>query len=172
MKNFFFFTDAETDGLYGNFLSVAALVTDKNGNEIERFYGAVKTDMEDLQSTWVKENVYPHLENADVFFNIETDLLETFWSFWIKYEGTAECVAYVPYPVESRLFSMCVMQNIHERQFLAPFPIYDLATLLESKGYNFDCDMKDLSNLSLSCHDAMDDVLMMAKVWLELFKTE
>ncbi len=172
MKNHFFFTDAETDGLYGRFLSVAALVTDKNGREIERFYGAVKTDIEDVQSEWVRKNVYPYLKNASVIFDDEYALSEAFWSFWMKYRETADCVAYVPYPVESRLFSLCVLQNIDERQFLGPFPMYDLATLLESKGNNFDCDMKAMSGLELCCHDAMDDVLMMAEVWHKLFITE
>jgi hypothetical protein len=33
----YFFVDAETDGLYGSFLSVAVLITDNTGKELEHF---------------------------------------------------------------------------------------------------------------------------------------
>ena len=52
---------------------------------------------------------------------------------------------------------------------LAPFPLYDLATLLESKGYHFDSNTKELSGLNLESHDAMNDVKMMAEVWSKSF---
>ena len=169
MKNQFFFVDAECDGLYGRFLSIAALVTDKNGNETDRFYAAVRTKPEDITSEWVKENVYPYLGNASVVCDSEKEMLGAFWSFWMKHRETADCVSYVPYPVECRLFASCVAENSAERQFLAPFPLYDLATLLESKDIYFNSDMQELSGLDLCSHDAMADVRMMAEVWIKLF---
>ena len=166
MKKQLFFVDAECDGLYGRFLSIAALVTDEDGNEIDRFYSSVRTKVEEIASDWVKENVYPYLKKASVFYDSENDMLEKFWSFWLEYREVADCVAYVPYPVENRLFIACVAEKVEERQFLAPFPLYDLATLLESKGIFYDCDM---SEMDLCSHDAMNDVRMMAKVWRKLF---
>lgn len=38
MKKELFFVDAEMDGLYGTFLSIAVIVTDYEGNELERHY--------------------------------------------------------------------------------------------------------------------------------------
>lgn len=169
MKKHLFFVDAECDGLYGRFLSIAVLVTDENGNEIDRFYSSVRTNAEEIESDWVKENVYPYLKNASVFYDSEKDMIKAFWAFWLDYREVADCVAYVPYPVESRLFAACVAENVEERQFLAPFPLYDLATLLESKGIYFDSDMQSLSELVMCSHDAMNDVIMMAKVWRKLF---
>lgn len=169
MKEQLFFVDAECDGLYGKFLSVAALVADRNGNEVDSFYGAVRVAAEDINSEWVKENVFSCLSNAELFFDDEGSMLEAFWSFWLRYRECADCVAYVPYPVESRLFIACVKENHAERQLLAPFPLYDLATLLESKGYHFESNMKELSGLNLESHDAMNDVKMMAEVWRKLF---
>lgn len=170
MKNQFFFVDAETDGLYGSFLSVAALVTDAAGAQLDSFYGAVRVKYDDISSEWVKENVFPYLSNAHEFFDDEKSLLEAFWAFWMKHRETSECVAYVQYPVECRLFSTCVMHNLSEREFLAPFPIYDLSTLLTVYGFGFDCDMQALSEMNISSHDAMNDVKMMAKVWHKLQK--
>ena len=168
MKNQLFFVDAETDGLYGKFLSVAALVTDVTGVQIDSFYAAVNVEYEDIASAWVKENVFESLCNAYKFFDDEKSLLEDFWAFWMKHREKSECVAYVQYPVESRLFSTCVMQNISEREFLAPFPLYDLSTLLVASGYDFDCDMQSLSGLDIVIHDAMNDVKMMSEVWRKL----
>ncbi|MBO5934258.1 MAG: hypothetical protein J6Q94_02080 [Clostridia bacterium] len=52
---------------------------------------------------------------------------------------------------------------------LAPFPLYDLATLLESKDIYFNSNMQELSGLDLCSHDAITDVRMMAEVWIKLF---
>ena len=163
-----FFVDAETDGLYGRFLSVAAMVTDENGTEVDRFYGAIRVTREELTSQWVRENVFPSLSRAETVYENGEALLDAFWQFWMQYRDRAACVAYVPCPVEARLFQTCVLKNLPEREFLAPFPLYDLATLLRSKGIPFDRDLPTLSGLSLTSHDAMDDVRMIASAWKKL----
>ena len=163
-----FFVDAESDGLYGAFLSVAAMVTDENGAELERFYASLNILPEQIASEWVKEHVYPDLKNAEMFFDTEAEMLEAFWLFWMKYREEAMCIAYVQYPVEARLVSRCVMKNEAERAFLGPFPLYDLSTLLLAKGFSFDVDMQAFSGLNLPSHDAMNDVRMMAAVWQKL----
>ena len=160
----YFFVDAETDGLYGKFLSVAALAIDENGTETE-FYASVSVTESEIETEWVKENVYPYLSQSYVKYKTEYELLEAFWSFWNEHKSGAECVSYVPYPVEARLFNTCVMHNVSERTFEGPFPLHDLSTLLVAKGYNTDVDMSELSGLHLESHDAMNDVRMLAAVW-------
>lgn len=163
-----FFIDAESDGLYGTFLSVAVMVTDENEKEIDRFYASVHISPDQIVSEWVRENVYPDLKNAEIHFETENEMLEAFWSFWLKYREDSMCISYVQYPVECRLFERCVMMNEKERTFLGPFPIYDLSTLLAVRGLGFDVDMEALSGLQLKAHDAMNDVRMMAAVWKKL----
>ena len=163
-----FFVDAESDGLYGAFLSVAAMVTDDAGAELDCFYASVNISCEQIHSEWVKENVYPDLKNAEAFFDTEAELLDAFWSFWMKHREDSACIAYVQYPVECRLFTRCVMKNEMERAFLGPFPLYDLSTLLAARGFPFNPDMQALSGLNLRAHDAMNDVRMMAAVWNRL----
>ena len=164
-----FFVDAESDGLYGAFLSVAVMVTDENGEELDRFYASVNISSDQIVSEWVRENVYPDLKNAEIYFDGEEEMLEAFWSFWMKYREDSMCISYVQYPVECRLFTRCVMMNEKERAFQGPFPLYDLSTLLASKGFPFDVDMAALSGMQLKAHDAMNDVRMMAAVWQRLF---
>lgn len=164
-----FFVDAETDGLYGRFLSVAVLVVDEKGVELDCFYAAVCVKEEDITTPWVRDKVYPFLKNADVFYENESDLLESFWSFWLEHRENSVCIAYVEYPVETRLFSTCVMHNLEERAFLGPFPLYDLSTLLVARGYDFNADLTTISDLDLVSHDALNDVKMMADVWQKLY---
>lgn len=160
-----FFVDAETNGLYGEFLSVAALVTDPAGQEVERFYGAVLPRQDKIHSKWVQEHVYPYLQNAETRYADEDALLEAFWKFWLKHRDNCICITDVGYPVESRLFTTCVKRNLIEREWLAPFPMLDLSTLLLANGIDPLVDRKKLSGLSLTMHDAMNDVRMMAKLW-------
>ena len=165
-----FFVDAETDGLYGDFLSVAVLVTDDCGEETDRFYAAVEAP--EVRSAWVRENVLPSLTNAEELVPNEQALLERFWRFWLKHREQAVCIADVACPVEARLFAKCVEAELPQREFLGPFPIYDLATLLAARGIDFDTDRRRLSGLDLRQHDAMDDVRMMAAIWNLLQATE
>ena len=166
----YFFIDAETDGLYGKFISVAVLVTDECGRELESFYGAIDVLPEEISSDWVKENVLPHLENAKSVYKTEYDLLEAVWTFWMKYRETSFAVSDVMHPVESRLFTECVRHNLKEREFLSPFPLLDLSTLLISRDIHWDADRQELSGLELISHDAMNDVKLTAVIWHKYIK--
>ena len=169
IKKHIFFVDAETDGLYGPFLSVAAIVTDGSAIK-DRFYAALEVKIDQIESSWVRENVFAHLKNAELYFKSENEMLEAFWDFWIKHRSTAEAIAYVPFPVESRLFERCVRLDVHNREFFGPFPLYDLASVIVSRGFDSDIDMPTFSGLNLPPHDAMNDVLMEAAVWKIIFK--
>ena len=160
-----FIVDAETDGLYGTFLSIAVLVTDENGTEQDHFYGALRISADNLNSKWVKENVYPSLGNAERMYDTEQELLNAFWDCWMKYREKCICIADVPYPVEARLFMRCVMNNLTEREFLGPYPLFDLSSVLAAVGIDPDADRKELACLNLVRHDAMDDVRMTEAIW-------
>lgn len=162
-----FFLDAETDGLYGIFLSVAALVTDEYGKELDRFYCALEPEKANIRSQWVKENVLPHLSEADQLFESETELLEAFWVFWLKYREGVICVSDVSYPVEARLFSTCVMRDLHTREFQGPYPLFDLSTLLLARGIDPDAARPQLARMNIEAHNAMNDVTILSSIWRE-----
>lgn len=166
LKSKTFFVDCETDGLYGKFLSIAAVVADNSGSIEDEFYMAIKCEIDDIENNWVKENVYDSLKSAYQEAEDEDDLLEAFWRFWLKYRENTICVAFVQYPVEARLFSSCINKDFTTRALLGPYPLYDLSTLLYSVGIDTkSVDMNSLSGLDLISHDAMNDVKMMAAVW-------
>ena len=167
-KRYYFFLDAETDGLFGRFLSAAVLVTDNEGCEIEHLYSALPVTADDVTSEWVRENVIPHIGMAEKIVDSEYELLEEVWTLWMKYRDTAYCVADVGFPVEARLLSECVQHDLSAREFLAPFPLLDLSTLLQARGIPWDASRQDLSGLKLVSHDPLNDVRLTAACWFRL----
>lgn len=170
MRDKYVFLDAETDGLYGKFLTVALVVVSEDGQEIEKaYYGICKENMI-IKDSWVKENVLPILGTYENCLD-EDELLEKTWDFWMKYSESAYAIADVPYPVEARLLESCVRKNVEERKFKAPFPLLDLSSMLYAKGHdplverNKIIDETDLINLR---HNALYDVELSIRIWKKL----
>lgn len=164
-----FFVDAETDGLYGDFLSIAALVFDENGKEIDIFYKAAQdTCCKKNHLDWVKKNVLPYLENCD-WVSSEEKLIDLFWKFWFKYKDNSLCIADVPYPVEFRLFQKCVEKNVVERSMDAPYPLLDISSMLYAKGLDPNIERKQLIKEEDGIvHNALLDARRSMSVWRRL----
>ena len=143
MQTKFLFIDAETDGLYGSFLTVGLVVTDDAGNMIEKAYYGIKKENMMISDGWTRENVFPVLGDYEACED-EAELLEKVWAFWMKYREDAYAAADVMYPVESRLFMKCVMNN---------------AELLDE-------DEKRM--MANKTHNALNDAEMTAAIWFKL----
>ena len=164
-----FFVDAETNGLYGSFLSIASIVLDDDGNEKDCFYGTIKEPEKQISSEWVKNNVLPFLDipvrSLNDYYENEHDMIESFYSFYQKFPDSI-VIADVPYPVESRLFIKAVNNNITDREFKAPFPLMDLSSILYAKGYHPLIERRSLVDCDdLTLHNALDDVRMTIRIW-------
>ena len=78
------------------------------------------------------------------------------------------------YPVESRLFMKCVMNNESERKYLGPFPMLDLSSLLMAAGYDPLIDRAELLDedekqmMANKTHIALNDAEMTAAIWFKL----
>lgn len=171
MRKKLVFVDAETDGLYGTFLTVGMKVTDEKGYEIDRAYYGIKRENMHVTQAWVQENVIPILGEYEPCES-EEELLEKAWGFWMKHREDAYAVADVPYPVEFRLFEKCVEKNPQERAFLAPFPLLDLASVLWANGIDPLADRIDLleEDTQTKQHNAYADVEMSAKILQKIWK--
>ncbi len=166
------FVDAETDGLYGTFLSVAAIFLDENGNEKDAFYGLLRNPEKHVSSEWVKENVVPYLFDSvrsdNDYYENEYDLVESFYAFYQRYSD-ADIIADVPHPVESRLFSLAVSHDHKEREFKAPYPLMDLSSMLYARGYSPLVERRTFVDCSdLKLHNSFDDVRMSIRIWKRL----
>ena len=163
MNHFIF--DAETDGLYGSTLSICAKVYSENLKEVmDCFYGAVHCIADEITEPWVRENVFPYLQNAGSMYRSESELLEAFWQFWLSHRQDCWCIADVPIPVESNVFRKCVEMNREERCFLAPFPLMDLSSMLYCKGMDPQEERQKLAEMEIPLHDPENDVLLCAEI--------
>ena len=168
-KDKLFFVDAECDGLYGKFITVAGMIIDREGKEIDRFYYGIQKENLHVESEWVRDNVLPKLGNYTGFPN-ERELLEAFWEKWIMYQKDAYAIGDVIYPVECRLFQKCVEINEAERSFLAPYPLLDLASVLYAQKIDPLSERTKLSGCMQNAmqHNALFDIEMMAEIWKRL----
>ena len=161
------FLDAETDGLYGDFLSAALAATDEAGNILEKaYYGLSPRLLEGVKTPWVRENVLPVM---GVYTPVDSreELLEAVWSFWMKYRETGYLIGDVVYPVEVRLLQACVEVSPEERMFLAPFPLLDISSMLYAVGQDPDADRYALLGEPVSGmqHNPLQDVETTIRLW-------
>ena len=167
MNNKWFVLDAETDGIYGKVLSVAAKVINSFKEE-DYFYASLNIEKEDLSSEWVEDNVYDTLKNAEIMYDTEEELLEAFWAFYLKYHGDYEVLTDVPYPVETGVFGKCIAKDRENREKYSPSPIYDLESMLVSNGYDKLAARNEIVKTDLKAHDAMNDVDITIKILEEV----
>ncbi|OUP50171.1 hypothetical protein [Lachnoclostridium sp. An181] len=172
-REYYVFVDAETDGLYGRFLTVAMLILNREMKEIERRYLGVKKENLIVTDKWTKAHVLPVIGGYEEVED-EKQLLEKTWNIWMKYAEHAYAVADVCYPVECRLFQKCVELNRVERMFHAPYPLVDLSSLLLAKGIDPLKNRKELvHNIGEEqTHNAMYDVELMVMIWKKIFAKE
>lgn len=152
------FIDAETNGLYGAFLSVAALVTDHRGQTIAAYHKKAAF-AEDGCSDWVREHVLPQLRQVP---EAPGDLLEDFFSFYRTYGKEAMVIADTPFPVEARLFAELARRHGME---WGPYPLLDLASMLHARGLDPLQDRREMAASQLPQHNALNDCIYAKEIY-------
>lgn len=169
MKKNLFFVDAETDGVYGTFLSIAVIVIDYEGNELDRHYWGINQKNLVVHSEWVRRNVIPIMGEYEVCQD-EDEILDKFWKVWEKHRQDAYAIADVCYPVESALFQKCVLKDEKKRGMEAPFPLLDLSSILLAKGIDPLIDrMKLVETKGKQMHNALTDVEISISIWRKIW---
>lgn len=164
------FVDAETDGIYGSFISIAVIVVNSGYQELERHYWGICKDNLKVKTPWVRDNVIPVMGQYEPCQNEEELLLE-FWSVWEKYCENAYGIADVCFPVEARLFEKCVQCDLEKRQQKGPYPLIDLSSVLLTKGIDPLIDRKSLVREDkMEQHNALNDVEMTIAIWKEIME--
>jgi hypothetical protein len=127
-KNILLF-DVESTSLHGTGFAVGAIVVNRDGTEIDCFELLSKEGAEKANE-WVKQNVIPNLSDMPT---CETDreLRDTFFNFYLKHKETAEVWSDVCFPVETNFLHSIVNDAPTEREWLMPYPLYDVSTLVD-----------------------------------------
>lgn len=168
------FIDAETDGLYGSFISIAAKVLDKKSGKVEdSLYIGIAKDVLQVKDAWTKEHVLPYLGEYKEF-KAQEELLEFFWAFYVQKREDTEVIGDVIYPIENRLFASCVEMDVANRIFMGPFPLLDLSSMLYAKGIDPMVEREKLIEHTIegNKHNAMYDIELSIEIWKKYIKGE
>ena len=131
-----FSLDAETNGLWGQAFSIAAIVIE-NGDETARFIA--RCPIEEPVNSWVAENVLPQMETIPETHDNYISMLSAFMQFYIEHKTDADVIVHMGLPVEARLFL-----DAHAAKIIgdwdAPYPLIDISAYPEVgdsvDGYN------------------------------------
>lgn len=134
-KTFFIF-DVESMGLQGEAFAVGGGVYFDNGAALWEFQFCV--DPRDVNGTdsarlWVTENV-PLME---ITHRGVTGMRSAFWEMWQKAKaGGAIMAVDVGWPVEARFLAACVDDDLANREYDGPYPIFEIATARLLAGFD------------------------------------
>lgn len=130
--------DAESNGLHGEIFAIGAVVIPffQPQRQLAAFRGYCKIPITDR---WVQEHVMPHISDLDLYAS-PAELREEFWKWLTKYQhprSSTMALCDVAFPVESRLLTQCVADQIKKgdpQKLNGPYPLHELATLLYAIG--------------------------------------
>lgn len=129
MKIFSF--DAETNGLWGEAFSIAAIVYNEDGKEEARFLGRCPIVGE--TNSWVAENVLPTMKDIPVNYSSYNEMLTAFAEFYLANKADASIIAHMSFIVEVKL-----IKDMHIAGLIgdwdAPYPLIDIAGNLQQAG--------------------------------------
>lgn len=177
MYNFIVSFDVESNGLHGEGFAVAGCVLNLQTEKIEdTIYLVCPIDM---PTDWVKQNVLPILRRET--HKSARLMRDAFWEWLIDHKFD-DCLvmADVAYPVETRFLAECQDDDLVNREWAAPYPLFDVSSLLLAAGFNPDIDRVEMvrnengwNGYELSTvkkHDPLDDAIvsaLCAKIALE-----
>jgi len=175
--HYLFSIDVESVGLMGTPFAIGVSVRDiENQKEIDTFSARCPIescddyDVEHPSLEWLQKNVLPHLHTDQSMTVVKNpyELRELFWTFyklWRKKDDVmfmTDCGV----PVESYLFRLCVMDNVKERLWESPYPLFDLSNLLYFVGKD-PVGTYERNPDELPAHHPLTDARQSARLWLQ-----
>lgn len=157
--------DVESIGLHGQAFAVGWVVVDGDGNEHEA--GIVSCPPHNAMGSernfeWVAKNV-PKLT---ITHTSPWQVREAFWARWGEWRGRgARLVADCTWPVEARFLAACVEDNLEGREWIGPYPLLDIPSMLVAVGEEPTQKFSRLKN-EMPEHDPLADARQSARIML------
>lgn len=147
--------------LHGDGYAVGYVVGDMNGNVME--VGRIAAPMPDHACQWVRDNVPPvHVTHGSLL-----DLRSAFWATWRRLAAQGcKLVSDVAWPVEANFLSACVRDAAGARDFEGPYPLLDVAVMLDAHGEDPD-QARPMIEGEIK-HDPMHDAMASYRVLVRL----
>lgn len=176
------FWDAETNGLFGNPFSIAAIVYERNDLDENEW---IETDRIILSlpdsfvtNQWAIDNVLPTLCNVVVTNDTYESMLSDFAEFYMRHKQDAKFVSHMGYIVEA-----FVLREMNRLGFIGDFDgpysdkfaaWYDVSQDLENAGYATDSVDSYFKNKGLktkeagATHNPLYDCMVTKEVYFHL----
>lgn len=174
MNSIYLVFDVESLGLYGKGFAYGFVVVDEAGNRleegIETYSSWIKRSVSDLlpHETWALNNVVPVLP-PDTCDSLQV-LRDRFWNLWKRWKQQgAFLVADCPFPVESNFLQECVRDDLIIRQWDAPYPLLDVASVMYKAGIN-PMRVYTRETDEMPEHNPLCDARQSARLFLEAMK--
>ena len=169
--------DCEAISLHGPIFAVGAVLTGEDWRKPLASLG-LRCPPPCDPSAWTKENVVPAIAHLPECEN-PRDMRDEFWTFFQKHREGAIIVADVPWPVETEFLSRVIHDEgtpryNEGRAKIAPYPLYDLSSILCALGIDPDIDRErflddDFFTLGLGAkHNPVYDAATTAVVTLRI----
>lgn len=170
-RNVILSLDAETDGLWGKAIAIAAVAYDENGVEIASF---CERSGEKVQNEWVKDNVLPQLQDVKNVGSYIV-LLASFARFYnfVRERYNVTALWHMGHVVEAYLFRELVSNGLIG-DWDAPYTPIEVAEQLRIRGFapdSVDSYARE-HNLELptgSTHNPLYDCVVAYKVYRHLY---
>lgn len=166
MPELFMVFDVESIGLHGEGFAVGYVVVDREGNTLDS--GNFACPVYSAKGTltgfeWVKSNC----QTLPVTHNAPWLMRAAFWRAWREWAGKgAVLVADCAWPVEARFLAQCVDDDPMSREWLGPYPLYDVAPIRLAAGLD---PLATCSRLPEEepAHDPLCDARQSARLLME-----
>ena len=153
MKNLFVF-DCESTSLHGSTFAVGCIVSDKKGKEIDRFE-LMSLEGAQKANDWVKKNVIPNLQDLKTC-KTDLELRNEFFKFYQKHAENCKIYSDVNFPVETNFLSAVASDDLVNREFSMPYPLFDIAMYVDVEIDRCEKYEKE-TGLKLRKHNPTDD---------------
>lgn len=170
-KKYIMSLDVESDGLFGRPVSAAIIIYDHNKEIVNSVHVAVNNP--NLVNPWAIENLNTNFSHRDDILKVSStnNMIVVARKFYENYIKHSMVLTDIPFPVDTG-FIRLLANDIVDR---SPYPIVDLASVLISKGYNFNIPRTELYKslndgipLEGQVHDPYFDAVLTAQIYFKL----
>jgi hypothetical protein len=162
--------DVESYGLYGAPFAVGAVLYE-DAREVDSFF--LRITVPSLKGVspndeyWLERHVFSHLPKGPSV-DTQEELIESFSSYW-EGLGYPRILCDCPFPVETNFFHL--MREQEEDRFHQPYPLLDLASMLQV------CGMDPLATYKREegerpAHNPVHDARQAGRLYWSLFSRE
>lgn len=122
--------DVENTSLIGTGFAFGAVVVDTKTQKILDQTELLSTENLHKCVPWVQQNVLPLLADLPTC-KTDHQLRTAFWNFYNKWKSHTQVWADVAFPVETQFLTDVAKDDLADRQFEMPYPLYDVANFVD-----------------------------------------